>query len=33
MKFIIKQDILLENLNHVARAISPREFNPYFNRN
>lgn len=28
MKFIIKQDILLENLNHVARAISPRNLIP-----
>ena len=28
MKFIIKQNILLENLNHVARAISPRNLIP-----
>ena len=28
MKFIIKQDILLENLNHTARAISPRNLIP-----
>lgn len=28
MKFIIKQDILLESLNHVARAISPRNLIP-----
>ena len=28
MKFIIKQSILLENLNHVARAISPRNLIP-----
>ena len=28
MKFIIKQDILLENLNHVSKAISPRNLIP-----
>lgn len=28
MKFIIKQDILLESLNHTARAISPRNLIP-----
>ncbi len=28
MKFVIKQDILLENLNHTARAISPRNLIP-----
>ena len=28
MKFVIKQDILLEGLNHTARAISPRNLIP-----
>ncbi len=28
MKFIIKQDVLLESLNHTARAISPRNLIP-----
>lgn len=28
MKFIIKQDILMESLNHTARAISPRNLIP-----
>ena len=28
MKFIIKQEILLESLNHTSRAISPRNLIP-----
>ena len=28
MKFVIKQDVLLESLNHTARAISPRNLIP-----
>ena len=28
MKFVIKQDVLLESLNHVSRAISPRNLIP-----
>ena len=28
MKFVIKQEILLENLNHVSKAISPRNLIP-----
>ena len=31
MKFIIKQEILLESLYHVSRAISPRNLIPILN--